>query len=584
MLRRLGQKLISIRGYFLLTLSFVSFNLLAQQVLKPQEAFPVEVAFQNNVLQVSHQIKEGYYLYRDKISYESQDSRISLDSVVLPQGIKYEDEFFGKTEIFRKDFTIYIPFSTSSSEEINNFDIQINSQGCADIGLCYPPQKWLRNVKTGSLIEASINSSVIELSDQARLGNIITETNIFLVSLIFLGLGFALAFTPCHLPTIPILSSIIIGQAGNNKLKSLGLSMSYVLGMAITYCAAGVAAAVAGQQLQALFTLPGFIISMSILFFILGLGMVGTLNIQLPNNILNRINSRLSNQVGGNYVGVVFIGALSALLVTACVAPPLVATLMVIGQSGDILRGVIALSSLSLGLGIPLIIIGLSASKWLPTSGEYLELIKSLFGFVMFGLAIWVINPIINQNTLTTLWILLGFITIFYYLGKLRKRLMGYQLGSLIRITLVVGLLGFYAFSPSYLSMKDRDGGEKISDQYFASVQSVNDLDQLIETAKNNQQISLLYFTADWCVSCKTLEKNTFNNEDFLKLLGQINAMKVDVTANNIDDKKLMKQFNIFGPPTIVMISKKGNEIQSSRKIGVVNPDELIQEIEKLSL
>jgi len=584
MLIRLSKKLISIRGYFLLTLSFVSFNLLAQQVLKPQEAFPVEVAFQNNVLQVSHKIKDGYYLYRDKISYESQDSRISLDSVVLPQGIKYEDEFFGKTEIFRKDFTIYIPFSTSSSEEINNFDIQINSQGCADIGLCYPPQKWLRNVKTGSLIEASINSSVIELSDQARLGNIITETNIFLVSLIFLGLGFALAFTPCHLPTIPILSSIIIGQAGNNKLKSLGLSMSYVLGMAITYCAAGVAAAVAGQQLQALFTLPGFIISMSILFFILGLGMVGTLNIQLPNNILNRINSRLSNQVGGNYVGVVFIGALSALLVTACVAPPLVATLMVIGQSGDILRGVIALSSLSLGLGIPLIIIGLSASKWLPTSGEYLELIKSLFGFVMFGLAIWVINPIINQNTLTTLWILLGFITIFYYLGKLRRRLMGYQLGSLIRLTLVVGLLGFYAFSPSYLSMKDRDGGEKISDQYFASVQSVNDLGQFIEKAKNNQQISLLYFTADWCVSCKTLEKNTFNNEDFLKLLGQINAMKVDVTANNIDDKKLMKQFNIFGPPTIVMISKKGNEIQSSRKIGVVNPDELIQEIEKLSL
>ena len=584
MLIRLSKKLISIRGYFLLTLSFVSFNLLAQQVLKPQEAFPVEVAFQNNVLQVSHQIKEGYYLYRDKISYESRDSRISLDSVVLPQGIKYEDEFFGKTEIFRKDFTIYIPFSTSSSEEINNFDLQINSQGCADIGLCYPPQKWLRNVKTGSLIEASINNSVIELSDQARLGNIITETNIFLVSLIFLGLGFALAFTPCHLPTIPILSSIIIGQAGNNKLKSLGLSMSYVLGMAITYCAAGVTAAVAGQQLQALFTLPGFIISMSILFFILGLGMLGALNIQLPNNFLNRINSRLSNQVGGNYVGVVFIGALSALLVTACVAPPLVATLMVIGQSGDILRGVIALSSLSLGLGIPLIIIGLSASKWLPTSGEYLELIKSLFGFVMFGLAIWVINPIVNQNTLTTLWILLGFITIFYYLGKLRTRLMGYQLGSLIRLTLVVGLLGFYAFSPSYLSMKDRDGGEKISDQYFASVQSVNDLDQLIETAKNNQQISLLYFTADWCVSCKTLEKNTFNNKDFLKLLGQINAMKVDVTANNIDDKKLMKQFSIFGPPTIVMISKKGNEIQSSRKIGVVNPDELIQEIEKLSL
>ena len=159
----------------------------------------------------------------------------------------------------------------------------------------------------------------------------------------------------------------------------------------------------------------------SVLFLILGLGMLGSFNIQLPNNLLNKVNSTLSNQVGGNYLGVVIIGSLSALLVTACVAPPLVATLMVIGQSGDILRGVVALSSLSLGLGIPLIIIGLSASRWLPTSGEYLEVIKSLFGFVMFGLAIWVINPIISQNALITLWILLGFVTIFYYLGRLQK-------------------------------------------------------------------------------------------------------------------------------------------------------------------
>ncbi len=533
------------RVSFLLLFSFFSLNVSTQQVLKPQEAFPIEVAFQNDVLQISHRIKDGYYLYRDKISYETQDTRILLGSAKLPEGIKYEDEFFGKTEIFRDDFTIYIPISIKTGEEIDNFDIQINSQGCADIGLCYPPQQWIKNVRGGRLIEA---------------------------------------FTPCHLPTIPILSSIIIGQAGNNKLKSLGLSMSYVLGMAITYCAAGVAAAVAGQQLQALFTLPGFIISMSVLFLILGLGMLGTFNIQLPNNLLNKVNSTLSNQVGGNYLGVVIIGSLSALLVTACVAPPLVATLMVIGQSGDILRGIIALSSLSLGLGIPLIIIGLSASRWLPTTGEYLEVIKSLFGFVMFGLAIWVINPIINQNTLITLWILLGFVTIFYYLGRLQKRFMGYQLSSLLRLTLVGSLIGLYAFSPSYLSFTDAEVEKKITDQYFDSVQSLTDLDDLIKVASNNEQISLLYFTADWCVSCRTLEKETFNNQDFLNLLGTVNAMKVDVTENDLDDKKLMKEFNVFGPPTIVMISKTGNEIESSRKVGVVSSNELIREIEKLSL
>jgi len=578
------------RVSFLLLLAFFSFstqsqfNTSDQKILKPQEAFPVEVAFQNDVLQISHRIKDGHYLYRDKISYETQDKRILLGSVRLPEGIKYEDESFGKTEIFRNDFTIYIPISINTDEEIDNFDIQINSQGCADKGLCYPPQKWIKNVRGGRLIEASINTADIELSDQARLGNIITETNIFLVSLIFLGLGFALAFTPCHLPTIPILSSIIIGQAGNNKLKSLGLSMSYVLGMAITYCAAGVAAAVAGQQLQALFTLPGFIISMSVLFLILGLGMLGSFNIQLPNNLLNKVNSTLSNQVGGNYLGVVIIGSLSALLVTACVAPPLVATLMVIGQSGDILRGVIALSSLSLGLGIPLIIIGLSASRWLPTSGEYLEVIKSLFGFVMFGLAIWVINPIISQNALITLWILLGFVTIFYYLGRLQKRLMGYQLSSLLRLTLVGSLIGLYAFSPSYLSFTDAEVKKKITNQYFDSVQSLTELENLIKVASNNEQISLLYFTADWCVSCRTLEKDTFNNQDFLNLLVTVNAMKVDVTENDLDDQKLMKEFNIFGPPTIVMISKTGNEIESSRKVGVISSNELIREIEKLSL
>ena len=572
------------RVSFLLLLSFFSFNVSTQQVLKPQEAFPVEVAFQNDVLQISHRIKDVYYLYRDKISYETLDTRILLGSVRLPEGIKYEDEFFGKTEIFRDDFTIYIPISIKTGELIDNFDIQINSQGCADIGLCYPPQQWIKNVRGGRLIEASINTDEIELSDQARLGNIITETNIFLVSLIFLGLGFALAFTPCHLPTIPILSSIIIGQAGNNKMKSLGLSMSYVLGMAITYCAAGVAAAVAGQQLQALFTLPGFIISMSVLFLILGLGMLGSFNIQLPNNLLNKVNSTLSNQVGGNYLGVVIIGSLSALLVTACVAPPLVATLMVIGQSGDILRGVIALSSLSLGLGIPLIIIGLSASRWLPTSGEYLEVIKSLFGFVMFGLSIWVINPIINQNALITLWILLGFVTIFYYLGRLQKRLMGYQLSTLLRLTLAGGLIGIYTLSPSYLSFTDAEAEKKITDQYFDSVKSLTELEDLIKVASNNGQISLLYFTADWCVSCRTLEKDTFNNQDFLNLLGTFNAMKVDVTENDLDDKKLMKEFNVFGPPTIVMISKTGNEIESSRKVGVISPNELITEIERLSL
>ena len=427
-----------------------------------------------------------------------------------------------------------------------------------------------------------MNTSDVEISDQVRLGNIISEANIFLVALMFLGLGFALAFTPCHLPTIPILSSIIIGQS-NNKLKSLGLSMSYVLGMAITYCIAGIAAALAGQQMLALFTMPVFIISMSILFMVLGLGMLGLFNVQLPSNAMQRVNTVLSNQVGGSYIGVVIIGSLSALLVTACVAPPLVATLMVIGESGNIFRGIVALSSLSLGLGIPLIIIGLSASKWLPKSGDYLETIKNVFGFVMFALAIWIMNPIISESLLSKLWILLVFSTIFYFLGRFRGNIMGFPMCRVLRASLLILFFGVYFYSPSYLGIDQSNTPNKLSAQYFDSVESINDLNKLINTATAKDQASLIYFTADWCISCRTLEKNTFNNNQLLNDLEQINALKVDVTDNNDDDKQLMKQFNIFGPPTIIMINPDGNEISSLRKIGVITSEELIEGIEQLT-
>ena len=298
-------------------------TLLAQQVLKPQEAFPVSISYQNNVLQITHEIQKGYYLYRDKISYSAVNDDFELGKVQLPNGIEYTDEFFGTTEIYRSGFTHYLPV-TIKNGSTDTFNIEVNSQGCADIGLCYPPQQW---IKTFSITlknqEAAITNTEIQISEQARLGNIITDGNIFLVFFIFLGLGFGLAFTPCHLPTIPILSSIIIGQSGSNKFKSLTLSLAYVAGMAITYSIAGIAAAIAGKQLQALFTLPTFIVAISILFGILGFSMLGSFNMQMPSNVMNRINNSLSNQAGGNYIGVMIIGALSALMVTALSASSL---------------------------------------------------------------------------------------------------------------------------------------------------------------------------------------------------------------------------------------------------------------------
>lgn len=560
--------------------------LLAQQVLKPQEAFPVSISYQNNVLQITHEIQKGYYLYRGKISYSALNDDFELGKIQLPSGIEYTDEFFGATEIYRSGFTHYLPV-TINNGSIDTFNIEVNSQGCADIGLCYAPQKW---IKTFSITlknqEAALTNTEIQISEQARLGNIITDGNIFLVFFIFLGLGFGLAFTPCHLPTIPILSSIIIGQSGNNKFKSLTLSLAYVAGMAITYSIAGIAAAIAGKQLQALFTLPTFIVAISILFGILGFSMLGSFNMQMPSNVMNRINNSLSNQSGGNYVGVMIIGALSALMVTACVAPPLVATLMVIGESGNIARGIIALSSLSLGLGIPLIIIGLTAGKWLPKSGAYLESIKNLFGFIMFAMAIWVLNPLLSDEVINLLWGIILIIAAIYFLWPLSRR--SYKENSkspkfyACLGAIILGLAIVANQRDQIISINAQESSSGMIASLFKPIGSLSDLDNNLELASKSGDTSLLYITADWCISCKRLERETFSDPDMIELLSSINSIKADVSKNTEDDIELMKKLRIFGPPTLIVYDQNGIERENIRKIGVVNAKELIRDIKNI--
>jgi len=561
-------------------------TLLAQQVLKPQEAFPVSISYQNNVLQITHEIQKGYYLYKDKISYSALNDDFELGKIKLPNGIEYTDEFFGATEIYRSGFTHYLPINIKN-ESIDTFNIEVNSQGCADIGLCYPPQKW---IKTFSITlknqEAAISNKEVQISEQARLGNIITDGNILLVFFIFLGLGFGLAFTPCHLPTIPILSSIIIGQSGNNRFKSLSLSLSYVAGMAITYSIAGIAAAIAGKQLQALFTLPTFIIAISILFGILGFSMLGSFNMQMPSMMMNKINNSLSNQSGGNYIGVMIIGALSALMVTACVAPPLVATLMVIGESGNIARGIIALSSLSLGLGIPLIIIGLTAGKWLPKSGAYLESIKNLFGFIMFAMAIWVLNPLLSDEVINLLWGIILIAAAIYFLWPLSKR--SYKENSkspkfyACLGTIILGLVIVSDQRDQMVSINDQKSSPGIIASLFEPIGSLNDLDNNLELASKSGDTSLLYITADWCISCKRLERETFSDPAMIELLSSINSIKADVSKNTEDDIELMKKLSVFGPPTLIVYDQNGIEKENIRKIGVVNAKELIRDIKNI--
>ncbi len=562
---------------------------LAQQVLKPEQAFPVTVSYQADNIVISHEIKQGYYLYKDKISYASTSQNIQLSQAELPAGKAHVDEFFGSTEIYRDSMIVKIPVNIVEQDlVVDNFIIEIKLQGCADIGLCYPPQTWQREVFLDQSELNMVNPiNVATESEQFRLGNLVSDGNIFLVFITFLGLGFLLAFTPCHLPTIPILSGIIIGQAGTtNSLKSLSLSLTYVAGMAITYSTAGAVAAIAGQQLQVLFRLPLFLIGMAILFSILGLGMLGRYNIQMPSALMNKFNSILAKQKGGTYMGVLAVGALSALLVTACIAPPLVATLMVIGESGSVFRGIFALSSLSLGLGIPLILIGISAGKWLPKTGDWLNTVKEIFGFIMFGLAIWILNPFVPFETINILWSMLIIFAGIYFGGvRIYQRFANSIERRKVYSGFVIILIGCAMLINQLVGMEKENTNQELfadSQSLFTPVISVEDLDQNLIIAAKDSRITLLYFTADWCVSCRQLERETFTDAALISLLAEINSVKADLSLNNEKDKALMSKYSIFGPPTMLIFNSSGKEQKSLRKIGVTKAEELLNDLNRL--
>ena len=565
---------LKIKNLLLVLFTLISSLSISQEVLKPKEAFMIEAFMQNSVIQINHRIEDGYYLYKDKISYKSIQKDIVLSDYILPDAIQYEDEFFGKTEIYRAPFTVYVSLKEGSKSV--PIKLEVSSQGCADIGLCYPPQSWIIDVQTGSNLEATFLTNETSISEEARLGSMITESNLINVFFAFIGLGFLLAFTPCHLPTIPILSSIIIGQKDSNRTKSFALSLTYVLGMAVTYSAFGTITALAGNQMQALFAMPGFIIFMAILFIVLGLSMLGLFNMQMPSALMNRANNLMNNQKGGSYAGVFIIGILSAFLVTACVAPPLVATLMVIGQSGDIFRGIIALTSLSIGLGIPLMVIGLTASKWLPTSGKYLEAIKELFGFIMIGLAVWIMNPFINENYVNQIYLLLISIAIIYFLKYLSgsKSTKKIAQSSIALVTVLV-------ITFNILNKDANKEMDRFSDKFY-SVESSEELRMKLEEALKNGKPTMVYFTAEWCVSCRGLERNTFSDQSLQAKVGNIQALKVDLTDNSSEDQLLIKNYAIFGPPTILFFDLEGKEQKNRRKIGVVSADILKEEIDSL--
>jgi thiol:disulfide interchange protein DsbD len=568
------------------------------------EFLPVDQAFQpvltvldSNTVEVAIRVADGYYLYKDKISAVSGSDRIMLGRLELPPGEMKTDEYFGEQEVYFGDMFARLPLVRATPEAFS-LDLELGYQGCADGGICYPPVTRTMSIElpqaTASSALAAVQAqSAAPVSEQARLAQIITGSGLGLVIATFFGLGLLLTFTPCVLPMVPIVSGIIAGEGHNvSAARGFSLALSYVMGMALVYTAAGVAAAAAGLQLQAIFNQPLVLILFSGLFVALALAMFGTFDLQMPAAIQGRVAAMSGGQKSGTTVGAFVMGALSSLIVTACVAPALVATLTVMAQTGDMLRGGTALFAMSLGMGAPLLLVGAAHGKFLPKAGPWMVAVKNAFGFMMLGLAIWMMSRILPGELTLALWGILIFMAGVYLGGlttltpdSLGVDKLGKGFGLLAIIYGAVLLLGSLTGSNSMLRPLEGiniagQGNIRVARHLeFERIKTVQDLDAAVDAAASQGKSAMLDFYADWCVSCIEMEEYTFTDAGVQDALSNTVLLQADVTANDEQDQELLQRFGVFGPPTIIFFGADGVQRHGYEVVGYMKAKEFAEHV-----
>jgi thiol:disulfide interchange protein DsbD len=567
----------------------------------PEEVFfPDLYAIDGNTVEVGIRVIPGFYLYKDKIAVRSLSDGAMAGQLDLPKGKMKVDEFFGESEVYYNEVVGRLTIARATPDAMD-LELEIAYQGCADEGLCYLPQTAVLTVSLPQATAITDLSSIRPrdepmVSEQGRLANLITDGNIWWVVVTFFGLGLLLAFTPCVLPMIPILTSIIAGEGEETSpMRGFTLSLSYVMGMALIYTAAGIAAAAAGAQLQAMFNQPWVLIVFSGFFVLLAMAMFGGYDLQMPSGIQSRLATISGDQKSGTTIGAFIMGALSALIVTACVAPALIATLTVMAQSGDILRGGAALFAMSLGMGAPLLIVGAAQGHLLPKAGGWMVAVKSAFGFMLLGLAIWMMSRLLPGSVTLALWAVLvfmggvfmgGLTTLTQESSAIHKLSKGF--GFLAIVYGLLLLLGSMTGASNPLrplaNLNFGAGGISVAESRhieFQRIKTVVDLDRELANASDQGKTALLDFYADWCVSCIEMEEYTFTDSGVQAALSNTVLLQADVTANDAEDQALLDRFGVFGPPTIIFFSSDGQQRHGYEIVGYMKAQDFIDHIHK---
>lgn len=570
-----------------------------QEFLDPDVAFVLGAAQADaQALSVHWQVADGYYLYRDKFKFSVAPDTVVLGEPRFPAGEFEEDPEFGRVEVHYGDGEALIPVSAAPVGDIN---ITVGYQGCAKDGICYPPmQKSFTVAWSGTGTPAVTPAAVTPpaeppVSEQDRVASLLGSESVWAVGLSFFGFGLLLAFTPCVLPMLPILSGILVGRGQRlNTVQAFLISLTYVVAMALVYAAAGVVAGLFGHNLQAIFQDPWVLGAFSAVFVLLALSMFGFYELQLPASWQSRISAVSSRQQGGSLRGSAVMGALSALIVGPCVAPPLAGALIFIGQSGDALRGGLALACLGLGMGTPLIILGTSTGNLLPRAGAWMRYVQAVFGVVLLGVAIWLLSRILPDSLTLVLWALLLIVS-GIYLGAFdaiippvsgwRRLWKGMGIALVVYgATLVVGAAGGGSDLTRPLAPFSVGAVDLARAQHTALPFETIDGRSALEAALNRAkgQPVMLDFYADWCVECKEMERHTFADDDVRMALSEFVLLQADVTDYNERDRELLSTLGLYGPPAILFFDRDARELAPYRLVGFVGPEDFRSHLERI--